>query len=346
MSELATVKKKDEPYRVDSLSGEEKALLFLVSLDERVATAVMAHLERKELSRIRKASEKLTEVTAPTITAVHREFVSRIKEGVPASLKGSGAYLRRLTGKALGEGRAAEVWDDRKTPEGPVAQLSNLDIPTIMALLEKEKPQTLAVVLSLFEPGRAAELLAEMDSEKQAEVVLRMARLQAIPESVIEQIEEQFAAEIAALGDDKRRNVKGIEAAAAVVKRMESDVSEELMEELASIDEAIAEDLKKSLFTFEDLIRVDGKGMQQLLKEVSTDQLVVAMKNASEDIKEKILGNVSSRAAALLREELELMGPVRVSEVEEAQQAICAVAAGLAQDGRIVIASEGGGDYV
>lgn len=346
MTGLAPVPSSPESFRIDHLSGEEKALLFLVSLDESVATAVMAHLERAELSRIRKASETLTEVTAPTITAVHREFVARVKEGVPASLKGSGAYLRRLTGKALGEGRAAEVWDDRRAPKGPVAALSALDIPTIMALLENEKPQTLAVVFSLFEAGRAAELLAEMPNEKQAAIIYRMARLQSIPESVIKEIEEQFAKEIEALGDDKRRNVKGVDSAAAVVKRLDDEASEELMEELASLDEELADELRKSLFTFEDLIRVDGKGMQQLLKEVATDQLVVALKNASDDIKEKILANVSSRAAALLREELELLGPVRVSEVEEAQQAICAIASKLSQEGRIVIASEGGGDYV
>ena len=351
MSELARPKGPKAPALKPTtngraLTGAEKGLLFLVSLEERVATVVMGNLVEEELARLRKASDALTEVDARAITAVHLDFIEQVKAGVPASLKGSGAYLRRLAGKALGEGKVAAVWDNRPLPEGPVAALAQLDIPTIMALLEREKPQTLAVILSMFDAGRAAELVAHMEPGKQAEIVARMAKLEAVPESTIREIEEQFAAELMALGKDDQRSLAGMQAAAGLIKRLESDVSESLMEQLESIDEDMADQLKKSLFTFEDLLRVDGRGMQQLLKEIATDQLVLALKSASDDLKEKIFGNVSSRAAALLREELTLLGPVRLADVEEAQQAICAVAVQLEQDGRITIASEGGGDYV
>ena len=327
------------------LSGPERGLLFLVSLEERVATAILGHLEQDEVARLRGASDSLKEVDARAITAVHYDFIERVRQGVPASLKGSSAYLRRLAGKALGEGKVAEVWDDRRVPDGPVAALAQLDVPTILALLEKEKPQTLAVVLTLFDPIRAAELLTRMTPEKQADIVMRMAKLSSIPESVVREIEAQFQAEIDALGDDRRRELPGLQSAAGVLKRLDNEIGEELLEALASIDETLADDLKKNLFVFEDLLRVDGRGMQLLLKEVATDQLVVALKSASEDLKEKIFGNVSSRAAALLREELSLLGPVKLSEVEEAQQAICAVAVQLESEGRITIAQDGG-DYV
>ena len=349
MTGLVKPEIKDKPSPSSNgrkLTGAEKGLLFLVSLEERVATAVMGNLVEEELAALRKASEKLTEVDARAITAVHLDFIEQVKAGVPASLKGSGAYLRRLAGKALGEGKVAAVWDDRPMPDGPVAALSQLDIPTIMALLEQEKPQTLAVILSMFEPGRAAELITAMEPQRQAEVVARMAKLESIPESAIREIEEQFAAELTALGSDAQRSLEGMQAAASLLKRLDSEVSEQLMEQLEGIDETMAETLKKNLFTFEDLLRVDGRGMQQLLKEVATDQLVLSLKSASDDLKEKIFGNVSSRAAALLKEELSLLGPVRLSDVEEAQQGICAVAVQLEQDGRITIATEGGGDYV
>ena len=346
MTELAKKKAKPVPMSGGrALTGPEKGLLFLVSLEERVATAILGSLEKDEVARLRGASDSLTEVDARAITAVHYEFIERVRAGVPASLKGSSAYLRRLAGKALGEGKVAEVWEDRKLPDGPVAALAQLDVPTIMALLEKEKAQTLAVVLTLFEPIRAAELISRMPSEKQADVVMRMAKLSSIPESVIREIEAQFQAEIDALGDDRRRELPGLQAAAGVIKRLDNEISEELIEALESIDEALADDLKKSLFVFEDLLRIDGRGMQLLLKEVATDQLVVALKSASDDLKEKIFGNVSSRAAALLREELSLLGPVKLSEVEEAQQAICTVAVQLESEGRISIAQDGG-DYV
>jgi flagellar motor switch protein FliG len=327
------------------LNGNEKGLLFLVSLEERVATAIMGHLDQEEIAWLRSASDSLTEVEAPAITAVHYEFIERVRAGVPASLKGSSAYLRRLAGKALGEGKVAEVWADKRRPEGPVAALAALDIPTIMALLEHEKPQTLAVILTLFEPVRAAELISRMEPSKQADIVARMARLSSIPETVIRELEDQFKSELDALGDDRRRILPGLQAAANLLKRLDSEVSEELMDALEGIDEALAEDLKKNLFVFEDLLRIDGRGMQVLLKEVATDQLVLALKSASDDLKEKVFGNVSSRAVALLREELGLLGPVRLSEVEEAQQAICAVTMQLEQEGRIQIAQDGG-DYV
>jgi flagellar motor switch protein FliG len=328
------------------LNGPEKGLLFLVSLDERVATQIMSHLDKNELAELRAASDKLTEVDARAITGVHREFVERVKEGVPASLKGSSAYLRRLAGKVMGEGKAAEIWDNKPVPEGPVAALAELDVQTVLAILEKEKLQTLAVIFSLFEAGKAAELLSKMPAQKQADIVGRMSQLNAVPESVIQDIEEQFAAELASLGQDQRRPLKGVEAAARLVKRLDAEVSENLMEQLGELDEAVAEELKKKLFTFEDLLRIDGRGMQVLLKEVATDQLVVSLKSASDDLKEKVFASLSSRAGALLKEELELLGPVRVSEVEEAQAAVCAVALKLKQEGRITVASEGGGDYV
>jgi flagellar motor switch protein FliG len=329
-----------------ALTGAQKALLFLVSIDESAATRIVAQLDVEELACLRRTSDTLAEVDPETLLSVHREFAELVRRGVPASLKGSSAYLRRLAGKALGEGRVADVWDDRPKPMGPVAKLAELDTGTLLSLLEDEKPQTLAVILMQLEPSRAAELLARMPTSLQADVALRMARLKDIPEVVIDDIARQFESEIALLGSEKRRPVDGLASVSAIVKRLESDASDELLQDLTSLDEALATRIRENLFTFEDLLRVDGRGMQVLLKEIATDQLVIALKGASDDLKEKVFGNVSSRAANMLRDELDMLGPVKLGDVEESQRSICAVALKLEQDGRIQIAREGAGDYV
>ena len=331
---------------LDKLTGAQRSFLFLVSIDEAIATRIIGNLQQFELDRLRAAADDLQEVAPSTLVAVYKEFIREVREGVPTSLEGSSAYLRRLTGKALGEGTAAQIWEGQREVNGPVAELSALDPATVLPLLEREHPQTLAVIFSLMDPSRAGELIQHFDSHKQSEVVRRIATLKKVPDSVVREIEEQFAAELAALGDIRHVEVDGVEAAASLLRRLDGEKSEELIDELSLVDVEASERVRRAMFTFENLTRVDMRGMQQLLKEVATDQLVLAMKTASDDMKEKIYASVSSRAAATIADELELLGPVRLSDVEEAQQAIVAVALQLEKDGRIQIAREGGGDFV
>jgi flagellar motor switch protein FliG len=330
-----------------ALTGPQKCLLFLISLEEAAATRILGQFNDDELKQLRKASMELAEADPKHIAKVHQEFSERAETGAPASLKGSGSYLRRLAGKALGEGRVAELWTDRPESQGPLADLARADAKMLLGMLENEHPQTVAVILAQLEPGRAGDLLQKMTAERQAEVVLRMARLEVLDPTVIADIEREFASEAEELLQATTgKKVGGIDAAAGLVKRLDAEASERLLEQLNGADAETAESLKRALFTFEDLVRVDGRGMQVLLKEIPTDQIVTALKSASDDIKEKVFGNVSTRAAAMLRDELEMLGPVRVSDVEAAQRAIVETAMALERDRRITIAREGGGDYV
>ncbi len=328
------------------LRGSEKGLLFLVSLEEGVATKILKCLSADEVKTLRSASDGLREIDPSALASVHVEFAQLMERGVPTSLRGSSAYLRRLVGQALGEGKASELWTEVKDSGGAVQQLASLDLPTILGIIEREHPQTIAVIMSQIAPARAAEILGKMSPERQAQVVVRLAQLESVPSSVIEEIERQFATEIEALASGSRQPIDGIKAAGGLLKRMQGERSEALIEELTSLDGDLAEKLKKALFTFEDLVRIDGKGMQALLKEVSSETLVLALKTASDEMREKIFGSVSSRAAGLIREELELLGPTRLQDVEQAHATIVEEALRLERDGRIQIAREGGGDYV
>jgi flagellar motor switch protein FliG len=328
------------------LAGAQKGLLFLVSLEESVATKILKCMSPDEVRLLRAAANALGEVAPSAMTAVHVEFAQAMERGVPTSLRGSAAYLRRLVGQAMGEAKAAELWTEVREGTGSVQALAALDIPTILGIIDREHPQTLAVILSQIAPNRAAEISSKMSPERQAQVVMRMAQLEGIPNSVIEEIEKQFATEIAALSNGARQPVDGVKVAGNLLKHLESERSEALLEELTSLDAALAEELRKALFTFEDLSRIDSRGMQALLKEISTENLVLALKTASEVIREKVFSSVSSRASAMLREELELLGPTRLADVEQAQQTIVEAALRLEREGRIQIAREGGADYV
>ncbi len=346
MAELATVNGAPARRSERTLSGEEKGLLFLLSLDEKLATQVLEHLSEEEVKALKRTSDAVQEVEPSVVIDIYKEFVKRVREGVPASLKGSNAYLRRLAGKALGEGKVAGMWEDRVEVVGLGAELSQLDVKTLLGLLSAESPQTVAILLAQVEPSKAAEVLERFDEGKQVDVMTRMARLETVREDVMQAIEEELGGELAALGTVAKKEFDGPKVAANLLKKVNAERAAELVDQLGEIDEETASELRKAMFSFEDLVRIDGRGMQSLLKEVDSDQLVRALKNASEIIRDKILGNMSSRAAAMLQEELELSGPMKVTEVEEAQQAIVEVALSLEKEGKIMIVRDGGEGYV
>lgn len=342
----ALVKPAPAGVEVSRPKGAQKGLLFLVSLDEAVATKILRCMSPEEVRMLRAAADVLREVEPTTLAAVHVDFAQQMERGVPTSMRGSSAYLRRLVGQALGEGKAADLWAEHPERVGAVQRLAGLDLPTILGIIDREHPQTIAVILSQIESARAGEILGQLTPDRQSEVLLRLAQLESVPNGVIEEIEQQFALEIGTLSDGARHSIDGIKAAGGLLKRLDAERTDALLEELNAIDSTLADRLKKALFVFEDLVRIDGRGMQLLLKEISTEQLVLALKTASDEMREKVFASVSSRAAGMLREELDLLGPTRLADVEQAQQAVVANALRLENEGRLQIAREGGADYV
>lgn len=332
---------------VQALTGAQKGFLLLISLDEQIATRILGYLTDEELKTLRKASEQVREVSAGTLVALHREFAARASEGAPTTLKGGSAYLKRLAGKAFGESRAAQLWSEREDRRGVIAELERLEVNTLLGVLEDESAQTVAVILAQFDSGKAADALSEMNKERRGQVLFRMAKLEAVPEAAIREIEEEFADELKALSSSSgKRKVGGVDSAAAVMKRMKPPAMDGLLDSMQDADASLTDQIKRALFTFEDLTRISGRGIQTLLKEIATDQLLLSLRTASDDMREKIFGNVSSRAAAMLREELEMMGPTKLSDVETAQRAIVERALQLEAEGQIRIEREGSGDYV
>ncbi len=335
------------PLAPAGLTGAQRAMLLLVSLDEDVATRVIAHLEQSDLARLRNASGMTGHVAPPAIAGVQRAFLSEAQQGGPTSLRGSDRYLERLVKNALGEGRANELFGPPVLPPDASSPAYLRLPPTLLAaLLEREHPQTIALVLSQLDATRGAEFLSALPPTLRSDVVLRVGHLDEVPEQILTEIDRELRVHLDRLESDARRKVDGKEAATGILKRMAQEESQALLEELAQSDAPMADKLQQALFTFQDLIRMDARGMQQLLKEVPTDQLVLALKTASEELKTKVLGNLSSRAADMLREDLALLGPTRIADVEAAQRQIVDAALALERDGRVTIARDGVGAYV
>ena len=241
----------------------------------------------------------------------------------------------------------AELWIDREERGGVIAELERLDARMLLNMLEDEAPQAIAVILAQFDPGKAAQVLSFVAKDRRAQVLYRMATLEAVPEATFREIEEELSSELRALSrEQEKRPLGGVDVAASVMKRLKPQDMEGLLDYMTDADQSVTDKVKRAMFTFEDLLRISGRGIQSLLKEVATDQLLLALRTASDDMREKIFGNVSSRAAAMLREELETMGPVRLSDVEAAQRAMVERALALEAEGQIQIEREGGGDFV
>lgn len=336
-----------------TLTGAQKSVLFLLSIDESVAVKVLAHLEPEEIRNLRKASEAMKEVDPSIVVQVHKEFAGRIRAGLPLSLQGSDAYLRTLAGRALGETQAATIWSGQKKSNqpGPVDALAALDEGMLRTLLGKEHPQTIAVIISQMSADKSPKIFSIFDEEKQRDILQRMLGLKSVPESTIKQIEDYISSEIANIGEKQSCDIDGKQSVVSLIKGVDKDTGEALLDMIAKIDADTASDIKNSLFTFEELIKVDDRGMQVLLKDVPSEKLVLTLKTASPELKEKIFRSVSSRAAAMLKYELDMLGRVRLSDVEEARQLVVTAALALEAEGKIQIdrgdsGSSGGGDFV
>jgi flagellar motor switch protein FliG len=329
------------------LSPAEKALLVLVSLDEDVATRMVASLDDRELALLKRTIAKMHEVPPAAIVVAQREFVERLRAGVPASLAGSEGYLKRLVGSAHGQQRARALWEGAKeTPEERVSPFTRFPPKTLAGLIEREHPQTAALILSQLDGAKGSEVLLGLSAELRREVVQRLGYLESVPASALAEVEAEYERHLARLEGGQRKPIKGKDVAATILKRVSQDESSSILDALGEADSTMADSLRQALFTFEDLRRLDTRSMQQVLKEVPTDQLLLALKTASEALRQRVFSSLSQRAADMLREDLALLGPTRLSEVEAAQRAMVEAALTLERDGRISIVRDGGADFV
>jgi flagellar motor switch protein FliG len=323
------------------LQSTRNAAMLLLALGENEAATVLKHLDAKVVQRLGTAMAQLKSASREEVSVVVGGFVDTME--LQADIKvGSDDYIRKVLTDALGTDRASGIIDriliGRKSKGLDV--LKWMEPRAIAELLKLEHPQVLAIVISYLDADLSARVLAELPQNMRSEVLLRVAQLDGVQPSAIGKLDEMIEKQIAGKGGSVTANLGGLKAAAAILNFMPGAA----LEDLRKADEATTTKVQDLMFTFTDMASVDDKGIQTVLREVDTARLVIALKGADASLADLFLRNMSSRAAEMLKDDMESRGPVRLSEVEAAQKEILVIARRLADAGTIALGASGGGE--
>ena len=331
----------------DGLNGAQRAAVFLLSLGEEAAASIMQHMDPKEVQSVGRAMTELSSVSSDNLTQVIGNFVESLSTG---SAVGSNPkeYVKNTLNKALGETKGRRMTNrilDGQDAKGMDA-LKWMDAQSVAMILKHEHPQIVAIVLSSLDSEHAAEVVKYFPEDDVPEIMIRVAQLDAIHPAALAELDELLQKQIVDIAPTPPSRVVGPQLAADIIGYFDSNVEAEVLDRLTEEDEDMGNHVRDLMFIFDNLLSVTDRHMQRLLQEVGQEKLVIALKGASEDMRDKITSNMSSRARDMLLEDLELMGPVKLSEVEDVQKEILQVAINLAADGTIALGSKGGEEYV
>jgi flagellar motor switch protein FliG len=328
----------------DDLSGIEKSAILLNVLGNRVTAEVFKHLRDNDVKRVVTVMGQINKVPIPIVKQVLDDFYVEISE--EEQLIFGHATGRDFILETLGEERAKTVLGQLAVVDGSrsLEALELVDPRTLANFLVNEHPQTTAVVLAHLSPDKKCDVLKKLPEPVQTEVVLRIANLDFISPTLLGQVDEILKQELATLGSIDTQQLGGVSPIAEMLNVMDKNTEQGIMARVEERDPQLAEEIRRLMFVFEDIVFIDDRGMQALLKEVPNDKLTVALKTAPEEISVKIFKNISKRAADLLKEDLQSMPPVRLSDVENAQQEIVNIAKRLEGEGKLIIARGGGED--
>lgn len=314
------------------LTNAEKAVLFLLSLDEDVARPIVQELGEEEIRKLRTVASTMREVPKDAIHQTFREFLERSGNAV-AVPRGGLPYLRKLSAGALGEERARVVFEDGVT--SPLTRLERARPEDVAALLDAEPPQLAAAILSVLPPRSASSVLSAMSEARQAAVIKNVGRMTQVPAAVLEDVATALAAGLPTSDASTLVSVDGVAKAAELLNSTGRGAQETILGFLDTEDPELASDVRQAMFTFEDLARVPSRQMRVLLREVASDRLVLALKGASADLVDAVLSGLSSRAAALVRDDLDAITAARKSDVLAARREVVATALRLEADGQL-----------
>lgn len=328
-------------------AGIEKGAILLLSLGEEGATEVFKHLGPREVQKLGKAMSSLQNVTREKVDSVLSAFRLRAEEKSPLGLN-SREYLRNVLTKALGDDKAGSLID-RILHGGDTSGIEGLkwmDSAAVAELIRNEHPQIIATILVHLERDQASEILTLLAERLRNDVLLRIATLDGIQPSALRELNEVLTKLLSGNNNLKQSPMGGVRAAAEILNFVSGNVENVVIESVKEYDADLAQKILDEMFVFENLIDIDDRGIQLLLREIQSESLIVALKGSSEDLREKIFKNMSQRAAEMLRDDLEAKGPVRVSEVEAEQKEILKIVRRLADEGQIVLGGKGEDSYV
>ncbi|KGM08203.1 Flagellar motor switch protein FliG [Methylophaga thiooxydans] len=332
---------------VRKLSGTEKAAVFLRSIGEADAAAVLKHMSPKEVQKVGQAMATLSNVTREEVQTVIGSFVSTVEQETGLGI-GSHDYVRNMLVGALGEERAGSLLDRILSGSNTngLEQLKWMDARGIYEIIRLEHPQIIAIVCSFLDADQAAEVLSLFPERDQSSIVLRIATLDGVQPAALTELNEILEKQFSGNAGAQTTTVGGLKTAADILNLVDTSIEASIMERIKESEPDLGQNIEDLMFVFDNLIDVDDRGMQTLMREIQTDQLQLALKGADDALKEKFLTNMSQRAAEMMRDDLEAMGPVRLSDVETAQKAILVTARNLAEKGEIMLGGGGGDDFI
>jgi len=329
------------------LTGQQKAALLILGIDEPIAQKVLKYLEPDDLKRLAAQADQLATFPIEALDTVFEDFERRMRE--PVLPRGAGSYVRKLTASTFGEDTARKVFTPPSATRRPLETIRQARVQTLAMLLQDEQPQLAAVIISQLPREQAAKVLGAMPANHQVDLVARIANLKEVPPQAVDMASEALAKAIDAAGgledDAETREFDGVAFAAGLLNELPAGETDRLLGAInEGGDEELGSRIRNAMFTFEDLSRLNQRSLQTLMREVQSETLLLALKTASEALRDHFLSAVSSRAAATMREDLANMPPARLSEVEKAQGEIVQTAMRLAGENRITLPGGGGGE--
>ena len=335
------------PKNVDDLDGVTKAAILLLTVNHEAAGALLKELSTELVEEVTRQLASLGEVPASLAEQVVEEFYS-LRMGSEYVKEGGLDYAKMLLKDSLDSKLADKVVQQIQTQvqKTPFSFLQKAESENLLTFIQDEHPQTIALIISHLAHHKAAEILVGLPQQKQIEVVRRVANMEQTNPDVIKEVEAGLESRLSNLLMQSAEKVGGVETVAEVLNLCDRATEKNIMEGIESEDPDLVESIRRLMFVFEDVLKVNDRGIQSVLKEVDNEELCVALRTASDELKEKIFSNMSARAADLVKEDMEYMGPVRLSDVEAAQQRIVDIVRRLEDAGDIIISGRGEKDVV
>jgi len=321
------------------LTLADKAAVILYTLGEKTASQVMRYMQHDDVRELSKSMTSMGSISSKDVDDIIDEFYARVsnKEGTIVSIEED--YVRSVITNVVGKKTAERILESFSLQkDGSYIEIfRNLDIRVLAEFIKNEHPQTIVLIISQLLPEEASEVMATLPDNLQLDVIDRMAKLENVSPEMLRNVAHVLESEIKT-AQTTTRKMGGVKSISEILNNMDRQVSSAILVRIEENDPEMAEEIRQNMFIFEDLIKVDDKGIQKILKETSSDILTRAMKTVSDAIKEKFFKNMPERAADMLKEDIEDMGPARLADIEKAQNEIVKVAMKLADEGKIFIA--------
>lgn len=333
-----------EHMQLNRMSGQEKAAVLLMCLGESATSAVFSELGDAEIRMLTRIMITVDHIPAEVANDVMAEFQNAQKKNPGMYIKSEDFIRNAITG--TGDEQAELILQEIMSgvETRPLETIATMQPRMVASLLEHEHPQTLALILSTQRSDHTSKILQFLSDDLAGDVMYRIAKIDKVMPEVIAQIEEALRREIGGVSKKEQQEVGGIDKVVDILGRMEKGSDRSIVDSIEVTDPELAESIRKKMFTFGDLVDIDGRAMQMILREINNDTLTLALKTATDELKNLIFSNISNRAAEMIKEDLEAMGPVRLSDVEAMQQTIVKLALKLEEEGQIVIPGRGAGD--